>query len=89
MVCGLVQAQSAIMSLNDIYWIIAIVLIPLIPQFLFLPSSKRQRCRSGASRADSICARPLETCSSPQILWGNERGDEGQTIGVVIIDPTD
>jgi hypothetical protein len=48
MVCGPVQAQSAIMSLNDIYWIIAIALIPLILQFLFLPSSKGQRCRSGA-----------------------------------------
>jgi MFS transporter, DHA2 family, multidrug resistance protein len=40
MVYGLVQAQSAMMSFNDIYRIIAIALIPLIPLFLFLPSSK-------------------------------------------------
>jgi MFS transporter, DHA2 family, multidrug resistance protein len=40
MVYGVVQAQSAMMSFNDIYWIIAIALIPLIPLFLFLPSSK-------------------------------------------------
>jgi len=40
MVYGLVQAQSAMMSFNDIYRVIAIALIPLIPLFLFLPSSK-------------------------------------------------
>jgi MFS transporter, DHA2 family, multidrug resistance protein len=39
-VYGLLQAQSAMMSFNDIYRIIAIALIPLIPLFLFLPSSK-------------------------------------------------
>jgi DHA2 family multidrug resistance protein len=42
MVYGLVQAQSAMMSFNDIYRIIAIALIPLIPLFLFLPSPKSQ-----------------------------------------------
>jgi MFS transporter, DHA2 family, multidrug resistance protein len=45
-VYGAVQAQSAMMSFNDIYWIIAIALLPLIPLFLFLPSSKR---RGGAA----------------------------------------
>src|SRR6266852_3450656 len=38
---GVVQAQSAMLSFNDIYWIIAIAIIPLIPLFLLLPSSKR------------------------------------------------
>jgi hypothetical protein len=40
MVYCLVQAQSAMRSFNGIYRIIAIALIPLIPLFLFLPSSK-------------------------------------------------
>jgi DHA2 family multidrug resistance protein len=41
MIYGAVQAQSAMLAFNDIYWIIAIGLIPLIPLFLLLPSSKR------------------------------------------------
>jgi MFS transporter, DHA2 family, multidrug resistance protein len=40
MLYGAVQAQSAMMSFNDIYWIIAIAVIPLIPFCLLLPSSK-------------------------------------------------
>jgi hypothetical protein len=42
MVYGVVQAQSAMMSFNDIYRIIALALIPLIPLFLLLPSPKSQ-----------------------------------------------
>jgi DHA2 family multidrug resistance protein len=38
---GFVQAQSAMLSFNDIYWIIAIAIIPLIPLCLLLPSSNR------------------------------------------------
>ena len=37
---GAVQAQSAMLSFNDIYWIIAVAIIPLIPLCLLLPSSK-------------------------------------------------
>jgi DHA2 family multidrug resistance protein len=37
---GLVQAQSAMLAFNDIYWIIAIAIIPLIPLCSLLPSSK-------------------------------------------------
>jgi DHA2 family multidrug resistance protein len=37
---GVVQAQSAMLAFNDIYWIIAIGIIPLIPLCLLLPSSK-------------------------------------------------
>jgi hypothetical protein len=36
-----VQAQSAMLAFNDIYRIIAIATIPLIPLCLSLPSSKR------------------------------------------------
>jgi hypothetical protein len=36
-----VQAQSAMLSFNDIYWFIAIAIIPLIPLCLLLPSSGR------------------------------------------------
>jgi len=41
MLYGAVQAQSSMLSFNDIYWIIAIAIIPLIPLCLLLPSSKR------------------------------------------------
>jgi len=41
MLYGAVQAQSAMLSFNDIYWIIAMAIIPLIPLCLLLPSSKR------------------------------------------------
>ena len=41
MIYGTVQAQSAMLSFNDIYWIIAVATIPLIPLCLLLPSSKR------------------------------------------------
>lgn len=37
----LVQAQSAMLAFNDVYWIIAIATIPLIPLCLMLPSSKK------------------------------------------------
>jgi DHA2 family multidrug resistance protein len=37
---GVVQAQSAMLAFNDIYWVIAIGIIPLIPLCLLLPSSK-------------------------------------------------
>ena len=37
---GLIQAQSAMLAFNDIYWIIAIAIIPLIPLCSLLPSSK-------------------------------------------------
>jgi len=37
---GIVRQQAAMMSFNDIYRTIAIALIPLIPLFLLLPSSK-------------------------------------------------
>jgi MFS transporter, DHA2 family, multidrug resistance protein len=37
----LVQAQSAMLAFNDIYWIIAIATIPLIPLCFLLPSSKK------------------------------------------------
>jgi DHA2 family multidrug resistance protein len=37
----MVQAQSAMLSFNDIYWFIAIAIIPLIPLCLLLPSSRR------------------------------------------------
>jgi MFS transporter, DHA2 family, multidrug resistance protein len=40
MLYGAVQAQSAMLSFNDIYWVIAIAVIPLIPLCLLLPSSK-------------------------------------------------
>jgi MFS transporter, DHA2 family, multidrug resistance protein len=40
MLYGLVQSQAAMLSFNDIYRAIAIGLIPLIPLFLLLPSSK-------------------------------------------------
>jgi MFS transporter, DHA2 family, multidrug resistance protein len=36
----LVQAQSAMLAFNDIYWIIAIATIPLIPLCFLLPSLK-------------------------------------------------
>jgi hypothetical protein len=39
----MVESQAAILSFNDIYRAIAIALIPLIPLFLLLPSSKRAR----------------------------------------------
>jgi DHA2 family multidrug resistance protein len=38
---GAVQAQAAMLSFNDIYWVIAIAIVPLIPLCLLLPSSKR------------------------------------------------
>ncbi|MBV8357770.1 MAG: hypothetical protein JO189_07515 [Deltaproteobacteria bacterium] len=38
---GFVQAQSAMLAFNDIYWIIALAIIPLIPLCSLLPSSKR------------------------------------------------
>jgi DHA2 family multidrug resistance protein len=38
---GMVQAQSAMLSFNDIYWVIAIAILPLIPLCIFLPSSKQ------------------------------------------------
>jgi DHA2 family multidrug resistance protein len=38
---GAVQAQSAMLSFNDIYWVIAVGIIPLIPLFIFLPNSNR------------------------------------------------
>jgi DHA2 family multidrug resistance protein len=41
MLYGAVQAQSAMLSFNDIYRIISIAIIPLIPLCLLLPSSKR------------------------------------------------
>ena len=41
MVYGMVQGQSAMLSFNDIYWIIAVGILPLIPLFIFLPSSRR------------------------------------------------
>jgi hypothetical protein len=37
---GMIQAQSAMLAFNDIYWIIAISMIPLIPLCFLLPSSK-------------------------------------------------
>jgi len=37
---NVVQGQSAMLAFNDIYWIIAIAIVPLIPLFLLLPSSK-------------------------------------------------
>jgi hypothetical protein len=37
----LLQAQSAMLAFNDIYWIIAIAIIPLIPLCCLLPSSKK------------------------------------------------
>jgi DHA2 family multidrug resistance protein len=41
LVYGMVQSQAAMLSFNDIYRAIAIGLIPLIPLFLLLPTSKR------------------------------------------------
>jgi MFS transporter, DHA2 family, multidrug resistance protein len=41
MLYGAVQAQSAMLSFNDIYWIIAVAILPLIPLCLLLPSSRR------------------------------------------------
>jgi DHA2 family multidrug resistance protein len=41
LVYGTIQAQAAMLSFNDIYRIIAVCLIPLIPLFVFLPSSRR------------------------------------------------
>jgi MFS transporter, DHA2 family, multidrug resistance protein len=38
---GFVQAQSAMLAFNDIYWIIALAILPLIPLCFLLPSSKR------------------------------------------------
>jgi DHA2 family multidrug resistance protein len=40
MLYGALQAQSAMLSFNDIYWVIALAIIPLIPLCLLLPSSK-------------------------------------------------
>jgi len=40
MLYGVVQAQSAMLSFNDIYWVIALAVIPLIPFCMLLPSSK-------------------------------------------------
>jgi DHA2 family multidrug resistance protein len=40
LVSGLIRQQAAMMSFNDIYRTVAIALIPLIPLFLLLPSSK-------------------------------------------------
>ena len=40
MVYGIVRQQAMMLAFNDIYRTIAIALIPLIPLFLFLPSSK-------------------------------------------------
>jgi hypothetical protein len=50
MVYGVVQAQSAMMSFNDIYRIIALALIPLIPLFLLLPSPKSQAAAPAIER---------------------------------------
>jgi MFS transporter, DHA2 family, multidrug resistance protein len=41
MVYGVMQAQSAMMSFNDIYWVIALGMVPLIPLFLLLPTSQK------------------------------------------------
>jgi MFS transporter, DHA2 family, multidrug resistance protein len=41
MLYGALQAQSAMLSFNDIYWFIAIAIVPLIPLCLLLPSSSR------------------------------------------------
>jgi DHA2 family multidrug resistance protein len=38
---SVVQAQSAMLAFNDIYWVIAVAMVPLIPLCLLLPSSKR------------------------------------------------
>jgi hypothetical protein len=43
MLYGLVQSQAAMLAFNDIYRAIAITLIPLIPLFLLLPSSKHSK----------------------------------------------
>ncbi|HJU09651.1 MAG TPA: hypothetical protein VJ728_02180, partial [Candidatus Binataceae bacterium] len=40
MLYGAVQAQSAMLAFNDIYWVIAIAILPLIPLCFLLPSSK-------------------------------------------------
>jgi MFS transporter, DHA2 family, multidrug resistance protein len=40
MLYGMVQRQAAMMAFNDIYRVIAIGLLPMIPLFLLLPSSK-------------------------------------------------
>ncbi len=40
MLYGLVRQQAMMLAFNDIYRMIAIGLIPLIPLFLLLPSSK-------------------------------------------------
>lgn len=40
---GMVQREAAMMAFNDIYRVIAIGLIPLIPLFLALPSSQRSK----------------------------------------------
>jgi len=39
----LVQAQSAMLAFNDVYWIIAIAIIPLIPLCCLLPGSRHAR----------------------------------------------
>jgi DHA2 family multidrug resistance protein len=44
---GVVQAQSAMLSFNDIYWVIAIAILPLIPLCIFLPSSKHTAAPAG------------------------------------------
>ena len=43
---GLVQSQAAMLAFNDIYRAIAITLIPLIPLFLLLPTSKHSTSAS-------------------------------------------
>ena len=40
MVYGAIQAQSAMLSFNDIYRILAVIALIMIPSFLFLRGAK-------------------------------------------------
>jgi MFS transporter, DHA2 family, multidrug resistance protein len=56
MVYGMIQAQAAMLSFNDIYFMGAVLTFCLIPSFLLLGSRKVARASSAASRNENLAA---------------------------------
>ena len=56
MVYGMIQAQAAMLSFNDIYLMGAVLTFCLIPSFLLLGSRKVASASSAASRNDNVAA---------------------------------
>ncbi|MGH8335926.1 MAG: hypothetical protein ACRETL_03695, partial [Gammaproteobacteria bacterium] len=56
MVYGMIQAQAAMLSFNDIYFLGAVLTFCLIPSFLLLGSRKIASAGSVATRNDSLAA---------------------------------